>query len=160
MDNRINELIEQIGGRKRLEDIVYAMGVKPCGAEPSDADQFLDSIKHGDIGKMDLALLAVLDARPVGTVSIAMDWSTHRNIATVNMRPDLVLSEMRDGDNLYTTPPAASAPGEMTPEMMRAVQLKSELGAYAAANLGGAHGLFDEFWKVAMAAAPAPEDKK
>ncbi|EPQ1034104.1 hypothetical protein ORA46_002798 [Enterobacter asburiae] len=41
---------------------------------------------------------------------------------------------------------------DMTPEQMRAVQLKSELGAYAAANLSGAYALFREFWDVAVAA--------
>lgn len=42
---------------------------------------------------------------------------------------------------------------EMTPEMMRAVQLNSELGAYAVSNLSGAYDLFAEFWKVACRAA-------
>lgn len=46
-----------------------------------------------------------------------------------------------------------AAPDEITPEMMRAVQQQSELGAYAAANLAGAYGLFAEFWKVAMKSA-------
>ncbi|WP_336702519.1 hypothetical protein [Pantoea dispersa] len=41
---------------------------------------------------------------PVGTVSIAMDWNTHRNVATVNMRPDLVVAEMKNGDELFTRP--------------------------------------------------------
>lgn len=55
---------------------------------------------------------------------------------------------------LFSAPPAqVSVPDEMTPEMMRAVQLNSELGAYAAANLSGAYGLFAEFWKVAHRAA-------
>ncbi|HEJ0334118.1 TPA: DUF551 domain-containing protein [Klebsiella aerogenes] len=36
---------------------------------------------------------------------------------------------------------------------MRAVQLNSELGAYAASNLSGAYDLFAEFWKVACRAA-------
>lgn len=48
-------------------------------------------------------------------------------------------------------------PVEMTPEQMRAVQLKSELGADAAANLAGAYSLFSEFWRVAIAAAPQQE---
>lgn len=46
-----------------------------------------------------------------------------------------------------------AVPDEMTPEMMRAVQLNSELGAYAASNLSGAYYLFSEFWKVACRAA-------
>lgn len=49
--------------------------------------------------------------------------------------------------------PAPVVPEEMTPEMMRAVQLNSELGEYAASNLSGAYGLFAEFWRVACGAA-------
>ncbi|HHN9160995.1 TPA: ead/Ea22-like family protein [Escherichia coli] len=56
-----------------------------------------------------------------------------------------------------TTPrlphPSPVVTDEMTPEMMRAVQLNSELGAYAASNLSGAYDLFSEFWKVACCAA-------
>ena len=48
---------------------------------------------------------------------------------------------------------AVTVPDEMTPEMMRAVQLNSELGAYAASNLCGAYDLFAEFWKIACSAA-------
>lgn len=44
-------------------------------------------------------------------------------------------------------------PEEMTPEMMRAVQLNSALGAYAVSNLSSAYDLFAEFWKVACRAA-------
>ncbi|WP_446911368.1 hypothetical protein [Klebsiella pneumoniae] len=44
-------------------------------------------------------------------------------------------------------------PDEMTPEMMRAVQLHSELGTYATANMTGAYDLFAEFWRVAYRAA-------
>ncbi len=54
---------------------------------------------------------------------------------------------------LYESPPAPVVTDEMTPEMMREVQLHSELGAYAAANLSGAYELFGEFWKVACRAA-------
>jgi len=45
-------------------------------------------------------------------------------------------------------------PHEMTPEMLRQVQTQSELGAYAAANFSGAYDLFNEFWRVAIDAAP------
>lgn len=48
-------------------------------------------------------------------------------------------------------------PVDMTPEQMRAVQIKSELGSYAAANLSGAYSLFREFWDVSVAAAPQQE---
>ncbi|MBC3945793.1 hypothetical protein H8S21_10690 [Erwinia persicina] len=71
----------------------------------------LDEDEQKTLAALKMAL-SVLDAKPVGTVSIVQDLYSipRRNIATVNMRPDLVLSEMRDGDNLYTTPPAASEP--------------------------------------------------
>ncbi|MGR3180932.1 hypothetical protein [Enterobacter cancerogenus] len=48
-------------------------------------------------------------------------------------------------------------PVDMPPEMMRAVQVNSELGAYAATNLNGAYSLFREFWDVAVTAAPQQE---
>ena len=41
-------------------------------------------------------------------------------------------------------------PKEMTPEMMRAVQIKSELGGYAASELSGAYDMFRDFWDVAV----------
>lgn len=53
----------------------------------------------------------------------------------------------------YGTHMSAQLPPEMSPEMMRAVQLNSELGAYATANLSGAYDLFAEFWQVAYRAA-------
>lgn len=36
-------------------------------------------------------------------------------------------------------------PKELTPEMMRAVQIRSELGGYATSNLSGAYNMFSEF---------------
>ncbi|WP_196615254.1 Lar family restriction alleviation protein [Citrobacter freundii] len=64
--------------------------------------------------------------------------------------------DMPDGDG---NPPATPdgyvlVPKEMTPEMMRAVQIKSELGGYAASELSGAYDMFSEFWDVAVSAAP------
>lgn len=49
-------------------------------------------------------------------------------------------------------------PKELTPEMMRAVQIRSELGGYAASNLSGAYNMFSEFWNVAVSAAPKVDD--
>ena len=60
----------------------------------------------------------------------------------------------------YTLPAGmAAVPVEMTPEQMRAVQLNSELGAYASANLTGAYSMFREFWDVAVKSAPNQEGK-
>lgn len=62
------------------------------------------------------AKLAELDKqKPVGTVSISMDWNTHRNIATVNMRPDLVVAEMKNGDELFTRPAPVVSLAELVP---------------------------------------------
>lgn len=52
--------------------------------------------------KAEKQLAELAKQKPVGTVSIVMDWNTHRNVATVNMRHDLVVSEMKDGDELFT----------------------------------------------------------
>ncbi|MCS3605283.1 hypothetical protein [Erwinia rhapontici] len=141
----MKELIEQIGGRAALQDLINNPRMANC-----DETAFLAR-----------ALLAVLDAKPVGTVSIAMDWSTHRNIATVNMRPDLVLSEMRDGDNLYTTPPAASEPvskGYTLPDGWKLVPIEpnwSMLNAAINFHEGEAF-LPASLYKAMLAAAPAP----
>ena len=56
---------------------------------------------------MEIAL-AALTAKPVGTIRIEMDWNTHRNVATLDMREDLVVADMAAGDELYTAPPAAA----------------------------------------------------
>lgn len=56
-------------------------------------------------------------------------------------------------------PPSPVVTDEMTPEMMRSVQLNSELGSYAASNLSGAYDLFSEFWKVAFRAAMLQYDE-
>ncbi|EGJ5324092.1 DUF551 domain-containing protein [Escherichia coli] len=47
---------------------------------------------------------------------------------------------------------------ELTPEMMRAVQIRSELGGYTTSNLSGAYNMFSEFWNVAVSAAPKMDD--
>lgn len=49
-------------------------------------------------------------------------------------------------------------PKELTPEMMRAVQIRSELGGYSTSNLSGAYNMFSEFWNVAVSAAPKVDD--
>lgn len=49
-------------------------------------------------------------------------------------------------------------PKELTPEMMRAVQIRSELGGYATSNLSGAYNMFSEFWNVAVSTAPKVDD--
>lgn len=64
-----------------------------------------------------------------------------------------------DGNSPVITDGWVMVQADMTPEQMRAVQIKSELGSYAAANLSGAYSLFREFWDAAVAAAPQQEVK-
>ena len=86
------------------------------------------------------------------------DEGEHLLFATL---PDYAV-EFEVGDTTETCiqfrPQSTEQPAqhEMTPEMMRKVQMHSELGAYAASNLVGAYDLFQEFWRVAMSAAPQP----
>lgn len=63
------------------------------------------------------------------------------------------------GGNSPVTPDGwVMVPKELTPEMMRAVQIRSELGGYATSNLSGAYNMFSEFWNVAVSAAPMVDD--
>lgn len=56
------------------------------------------------------------------------------------------------GGNSPVTPDGwVMVPKELTPEMMRAVQIRSELGGYATSNLSGAYNMFSEFWNVEVA---------
>lgn len=62
----------------------------------------------GDSNEEDIykTALAALTAKPVGTIRIEMDWNAHRNVATLDMREDLVAADMATGDKLFTAPPA------------------------------------------------------
>lgn len=63
------------------------------------------------------------------------------------------------GGNSPVTPDGwVMVPKELTPEMMRAVQIRRELGGYATSNLSGAYNMFSEFWNVAVSAAPKVDD--
>ena len=63
-----------------------------------------------------------------------------------------------DGPTPVTPDGWVIVPKELTPEMMRAVQIRSELGGYATSNLSGAYNMFSEFWNVAVSAAPKVDD--
>ncbi|TKT94602.1 hypothetical protein FDW96_23990 [Citrobacter sp. TBCS-15] len=66
----------------------------------------------------------------------------------------VISAAMLQAGNSPVTPDGwVMVPKDMTPEMMRAVQIKSELGGYAASELSGAYDMFAEFWGVACSAA-------
>ncbi|MEC9674003.1 hypothetical protein RCU10_01175 [Escherichia marmotae] len=72
---------------------------------------------------------------------------------------EIVEIAMRKAGNSPVTPDGwVMVPKELTPEMMRAVQIRSELGGYATSNLSGAYNMFSEFWNVAVSAAPKVDD--
>ena len=106
--------------------------------------------------RMANALLAAMDSEPVFTLEVAradykgQKLGNHFGFITLD-----AARELKEGNyQLYRhAQPAPVVSEEMTPEMMRSVQLNSELGAYAASNLSGAYDLFAEFWKVACRAA-------
>lgn len=50
-----------------------------------------------------------------------------------------------------------AVPTEVTPAMLRAAQLKSELGAYACTNLSGCYELITELFEVMASAAPSEQ---
>ena len=65
---------------------------------------------------------------------------------------------LQAGNSPVTQDGWVMVPKELTPEMMRAVQIRSELGGYATSNLSGAYNMFSEFWNVAVSAAPKVDD--
>lgn len=94
-----------------------AAEVEKAGAEERCRMMFNAKSYWADRARIAEAILAELrKQKPVGTVSVSMDWNTHRNIATVNMRPDLVVAEMKDGDELFTRPAPAINLNELIPD--------------------------------------------
>lgn len=84
-----------------------------------------------------------------------LTWCGHNqhHDDTLYVRADLV-----NGNSPVTPDGWVMVPKELTPEMMRAVQIRSELGGYATSNLSGAYNMFSEFWNVAVSAAPKVDD--
>lgn len=84
-----------------------------------------------------------------------LTWCSHNqhHDDTLYVRADLV-----NGNSPGTPDGWVMVPKELTPEMMRAVQIRSELGGYATSNLSGAYNMFSEFWNVAVSAAPKVDD--
>ena len=115
-------------------------------AEHSYDSALVDDLEH---------LLAAMDSEPVAVTDDELNAALQLHRLKVDghsQLSDSFLAGFRYARR--TTPqPAPVVPEEMTPEMMRSVQLNSELGAYAASNLSGAYDLFAEFWKVACRAA-------
>ncbi|HGO4839060.1 TPA: hypothetical protein MCX91_002539 [Klebsiella pneumoniae] len=133
--------------RERIQRIIRAID-----SEAYDEEEIREWLSSDEIMELARIALAVMDCEPVAeVVSIYGDSEA---FGEREIRPLVGIQQMPYGTKLYRhTQPLPVVPEEMTPEMMRAVQLNSELGAYAASNLSGAYDLFAEFWKVACRAA-------
>lgn len=99
-------------------------------------------------------------AEPVTTAYKLRDAvETIRN-SGIAIDAEKILAE-RDALNSPVIPDGCVlVPKEITPEMMRAVQVKSELGGIAASELSGAYALFSELWDVAVTAAPKQKNEE
>lgn len=102
------------------------------------------------------------------TAANAADECAHAEFGDDSMEHSTAISDWErraamlqgaDGNSPVIPDGWVIVPVDMSPEMMRAVQINSELGAYSATNLTGAYSLFREFWDVAIAAAPQQEVK-
>lgn len=123
----INELIDQIGGRERLEQ--YAFDKHMCNI-------------NEEIRLMARALLAVLDAqeKPAGTVT-----AYTINGVVVNR------CKLSIGDKVYTTPPAASVPGGLAAAVNLLLDSDGSRGTFSAIRRGNALAEVERL----LAAAPA-----
>lgn len=121
-----------------------------AAAEPDDLSEWADMY------------LLLWDAQRRAGISDAEITAAMENKLKINMErqwpepkdgePSLHIKER--GNSPVTPDGWVMVPKELTPEMMRAVQIRSELGGYATSNLSGAYNMFSEFWNVAVSAAP------
>lgn len=134
----INELIEQIGGRERLEALA---SFRPSGSNT------VNSASHDEWMAMARALLEVLDAKPVGEFYEFEpgDWY-----------------QRSPGDKgvkkwtpLYKVQPAASSP-----DGWKLVPIEPTQRMIDAHTEGMVSGGATRAYRAMLAAAPAPGDKK
>lgn len=100
---------------------------------------------------------ADLGNRYFGTVTEALELDTAKNgyiLLVQDAEPNFDVN----GNSPVIPDGWVMVPKELTPEMMRAVQIRSELGGYATSNLSGAYNMLSEFWNVAVSAAPKVDD--
>nr|WP_077887676.1 ead/Ea22-like family protein [Escherichia coli] len=109
-------------------------------------------IKRRDQENEDIALT-------VGRLRVELEAAKKR-IAELEAEPVSQTYKLNELSGNYPATPDGwvMVPKELTPEMMRAVQIRSELGGYATSNLSGAYNMFSEFWNVAVSAAPKVDD--
>ncbi|EOM6409796.1 TPA: DUF551 domain-containing protein [Escherichia coli] len=124
------------------------------GGQPVSQTYNLPELIEGMEVSIDVSTCdADLGNRYFGTVTEALELDTAKNgyiLLVHDAEPNFDIN-----GNYPVTPDGwVMVPKELTPEMMRAVQIRSELGGYATSNLSGAYNMFSEFWNVAVSAAP------
>lgn len=127
-------------------------------AEPVSQTYNLPELIEGMEVSIDVSTCdADLGNRYFGTVTEALELDTAKNgyiLLVQDAEPNFDVN----GNSPVIPDGWVMVPKELTPEMMRAVQIRSELGGYATSNLSGAYNMFSEFWNVAVSAAPKVDD--
>lgn len=127
-------------------------------AEPVNQTYNLPELIEGMEVSIDVSTCdADLGNRYFGTVTEALELDTAKNgyiLLVQDAEPNFDVN----GNSPGIPDGWVMVPKELTQEMMRAVQIRSELGGYATSNLSGAYNMFSEFWNVAVSAAPKVDD--
>lgn len=147
--NRYNYCADAVKG---VEDACLA--AMRHGPEPVSQTYNLPELIEGMEVSIDVSTCdADLGNRYFGTVTEALELDTAKNgyiLLVQDAEPNFDVN----GNSSATPDGWVMVPKELTQEMMRAVQIRSELGGYATSNLSGAYNMFSEFWNVAVSAAP------
>ena len=137
---------------------VARIALASLGAEPVSQTYKFPELIEGMEVSIDVSTCdADLGNRYFGTVTEALELDTAKNgyiLLVQDAEPNFDIN----GNSPVTPDGWVMVPKELTPEMMRAVQIRSELGGYATSNLSGAYNMFSEFWNVAVSAAPKVDD--
>ncbi|EEY5963774.1 TPA: hypothetical protein J1339_003186 [Escherichia coli] len=137
---------------------VARIALASLGAEPVSQTYNLPELIEGMEVSIDVSTCdADLGNRYFGTVTEALELDTAKNgyiLLVQDAEPNFDIN----GNSPVIPDGWVMVPKELTPEMMRAVQIRSELGGYATSNLSGAYNMFYEFWNVAVSAAPKVDD--
>ncbi|HHI2654573.1 TPA: hypothetical protein ACP41V_000550 [Escherichia coli] len=142
----------------QLDAAIFKIALASLEAEPVSQTYNLPELIEGMEVSIDVSTCdADLGNRYFGTVTEALELDTAKNgyiLLVQDAEPNFDIN----GNSPVTPDGWVMVPKELTPEMMRAVQIRSELGGYATSNLSGAYNMFSEFWNVAVSAAPKVDD--
>ncbi|OSL86070.1 hypothetical protein EAZG_00639 [Escherichia coli TA249] len=156
--NQKNEDIALTVGKLRVELEAAKKRIAELEAEPVSQAYNLAELIEGMEVSIDVSTCdADLGNRYFGTVTEVLELDTAKNghiLLVQDAEPNFDVN----GNSPGTPDGWVMVPKELTPEMMRAVQIRSELGGYATSNLSGAYNMFSEFWNIAVSAAPKVDD--